>query len=90
MIACKVKLKSPARTIEALSGDGFFRFVFKTGRRQQTIKLTDDAAWIVARMINSMHPRVTHSNDSDWLKVQELRKQHATVKESLSVQKEGE
>jgi hypothetical protein len=72
VIRCEVEMTG-ARRIRCESGGGFFCFEFKTGKKIQKLKITDEAAWIMREMLDAMHPRICGSNNPLWHKVQAMR-----------------
>jgi hypothetical protein len=72
VIRCEVEM-TMARRIRCESGGGFFCFEFKTGKKIQKLKITDQAAWVVREMLDAMHPRICGSNNGLWHKVQAMR-----------------
>ena len=83
VIRCEVDM-TLNRRIRCDSGGGFFCFEFKSGKRIQRVKLTDEAAWMVREMIDSTHPRIAGSSNPLWHKVQAMRKGNTIPNTTMS------
>ena len=73
IVFCEADLKK-GRKIKAEHGEGIFLFILTYGRKTRKLKMSDDEAWIVGKIISAMHPHVSNSNDPLWHQIQNQRK----------------